>query len=194
MTKIIGLTGGIGSGKTTIAAAFEKLGAPVYIADDAAKKIMQTDEMVQSIKKHFGNEMVNQNKIDRQKLAAVVFGNPEKLHLLNQIVHPLVQKDFEQWVKSHQDFPFIIKEAAILFESGSYKDCDKIITITAPLETRIQRVIRRDKSTIEAVLERVKNQWTDEMRIAKSDYIIHNISLEDTILQINKIYKLLTNL
>lgn len=194
MTRIIGLTGGIGSGKTTVALEFEKLGVPVYIADEAAKKIMETEEIVQSIQKHFGSEIIRQNKIDRQKLASIVFGNPEKLELLNSIVHPFVQEDFKNWVKNRQNYAFVIKEAAILFESGSYKDCDKIITITAPMETRIQRVITRDKSTSKAVLERINAQWTDEMRIAKSDYVIQNIRIEETRQQINKIFKVLTNL
>jgi len=191
MTKIIGLTGGIGSGKSTVAKAFENLGVPVYIADDAAKKIMETNAVIQLVQNEFGSAIIRQDKIDRQQLAAVVFENPEKLQLLNSIVHPLVQKDFEEWIEKHQNYSFIIKEAAILFESGSYKDCDKIITVIAPLATRIQRVIDRDASNREAILQRIRNQWTDEMRMAKSDYVIENIDLENTQSQISKIYKLL---
>lgn len=193
MTKVIGLTGGIGSGKTTVANYMKSLGIPVYIADEEAKKIMETQEVVALIQTNFGSTVISNNKINREKLAQLVFNHPDQLQKLNDIVHPLVKQNFNNWVKNHQNVPFVIKEAAILFESGSYKYCDSIITVTAPLEARLQRVTARDKTTKESVLNRIKNQWSEEEKIAKSDYVIHNISLEDTKNQVDNILKLLKN-
>lgn len=193
MTKIIGLTGGIGSGKTTIANYFKSLGIPVYIADNEAKKIMQYPEIITSLKETFGNEIFENNILSTEKLAKIVFNTSEKLNLLNQIVHPAVKMHFDNWLLSYANVPFIIKEAAILFESGSYKYCDKIITVISPLEQRILRVMARDKTSRENVLHRVSNQWTDEQRIAKSDYIIRNINVKEAQLQANTILNLLKN-
>lgn len=193
MTKVIGLTGGIGSGKTFVANYIKSKGIPVYIADEEAKKIMDTQEVTQLVEKAFGPKVISDNKIDRVKLAQLVFNNPDKLQKLNDIIHPIVKQNFDFWLKNHQNFPFVIKEAAILFESGSDKYCDSIITITAPLETRIQRVIERDKTNRENVLSRMKNQWSEEAKIAKSQYVIHNISKEETNNQVDNILKLLYN-
>ncbi len=125
-------------------------------------------------------------------MAKIVFTNSEKLQLLNSIIHPEVKKDFTEWIKK-QNKPFVIKEAAILFESGSYKDCDIIITITAPIEERINRVMKRDKTTREKVLDRISNQWSDEQRIEKSDFVIENSSLNIAFEQVNEILDLLNN-
>lgn len=191
MTKIIGLTGGIGSGKTTIANYFKSFGIPVYIADDEARKIMQSLEIITAIKNVFGDEVFENEKLKREELAKIVFNNPEKLEKLNNIVHPAVKKHFEQWLLQHTAAPYVIYEAAILFESGSYKNCDLIITVTAPIESRIQRVVERDKTTRELVLKRINAQWTDEQRISKSDFIIENTSIETTKLEVVKILKIL---
>ena len=188
-TKIIGLTGGIGSGKTTIAKYFETLGIPVYIADEEAKKMLDLPETVQEIAGAFGKEVLAEGKADRKKLAAAVFNNPEKLELLNSIIHPKVRKHFLQWVEANSDKRILIKEAAILFESGSYKDCDAVILVTAPKEVRIQRVMQRDNSTIEEVLERMSHQWEDERKEALSDYIIINTTLESAKKQAEEIIK-----
>lgn len=193
MTKIIGLTGGIGSGKTTIANYFITAGIPVYIADDEARKIMQSAEIIDEIQRTFGEAILEQGALNRQKLAEIVFNDPEKLQLLNGIIHPAVKKHFENWVSSHNKTPFIIYEAAILFESGSYKNCDKIITVTAPLETRIQRVIQRDNTTRENVLKRINMQWDDNQRIAKSDFVVENIDPKNTESEVGKILKILKN-
>ncbi|PWA06166.1 dephospho-CoA kinase [Flavobacterium psychrotolerans] len=192
MTKIIGLTGGIGSGKTTIANYFKALGIPVYIADDEARKISETPEIIQSLKTIFGDGVINNEKLDRVKVSEIVFNNPEKLQQLNAVIHPAVKKHFENWVLQHSNFPFVIKEAAILFESGSYKDCDFVITVIAPLETRIQRVIKRDKVTREEVIKRIENQWTDEKRIGKSQYVIENVAIDQAKAQANEILKKIT--
>lgn len=191
MTKIIGLTGGIGSGKTTIANYFKSFGVPVYIADDEARKIMQSVEIISAIKDVFGDTVFENEKLNREELAKIVFNNPEKLEKLNNIVHPAVKKHFEQWLLQHTAAPYVIYEAAILFESGSYKNCDLIITVTAPIESRIQRVVERDKTTRELVLKRINAQWTDEQRISKSDFIIENTSMETTKLEVVKILKIL---
>lgn len=187
MTKIIGLTGGIGSGKTTIAKYIESKGIPIYVADDEARKILELPEIIAAIKLNFGVGVFENGKINREKLASIVFDNPQKLEELNKIVHPEVKLHFDNWFKKQQNFEFIIKEAAILFESGSYKDCDAIITVTVPLEIRIDRVIKRDKSDIESVKKRINNQWTDEMRIEKSDYLVENIDIDVAKSQIDKI-------
>ncbi|MFY0481934.1 dephospho-CoA kinase [Flavobacterium sp. PLA-1-15] len=194
MTKIIGLTGGIGSGKTTIAKKFQALGVPVYIADTEAKKIMEFPETIQSVVEEFGTSIIENGSISRQKLAEIVFENPEKLQKLNSIIHPLVKKHFDEWVEQKSDFDFIIKEVAILFESGSYKDCHKIITVVAPFDLRIERVLKRDNSDYESIMNRIQNQWTDEMKIAKSDFVIENIDIEKAYKQVDAIYMELKNM
>ena len=191
MMKIIGLTGGIGSGKTTVANHFIAAGIPVYIADDAARKIMQSPEILREIEKTFGGSVFEKGVLNRQKLAEIVFSNLDKLKKLNAIIHPAVKKNFGNWILNHKNSPFVIYEAAILFESGSYKDCDMIITVTAPLETRIERVIQRDKTTRQDVFKRINMQWTDEQRQAKSDFVIENINPEITKSEVNKILKIL---
>jgi dephospho-CoA kinase len=194
MTKIIGLTGGIGSGKTMVAKYIESQGIPVYIADEEAKKLMESPAIVQEVTAAFGPEIrTKENQIDRKLLAQLVFNQPEQLAQLNQIIHPKVRQHFKQWVQSHPEAPFVIKEAAILFETGGELECDKVITVTAPLETRIQRVMERDHTDRESVLQRMKNQWTDEQRLAKSHYVILNNSVKETQTKTNEILNLLKN-
>lgn len=179
MTKIIGLTGGIGSGKTTVAKYLESKGIPVYIADLEAKKIMETESVIGKIIDAFGSEIIDDGKVNRSKLAGLVFNNPEKLKVLNSIIHPEVKNHFTNWVKLHENFPFVVKEAAILFESGSYKDCDKIILVTAPKEIRIKRVMERDKVSKGEVEARMANQWEDEQKKEMSDFVIENITMAE---------------
>lgn len=193
-TKIIGLTGGIGSGKTAVANYIQSKGVPVYISDLEAKKVMEFPEIIAQITTAFGTEMLDDKAtLNRDKLASIVFNEPEKLKQLNAIVHPAVKKHFENWIKQHQKFPIIVKEAAILFESGSYKDCDSIITVSAPLESRIERVLKRDKTTREKILLRINNQLSDEERIARSQFVIKNENFEDTKKQVDEILDLLRN-
>jgi dephospho-CoA kinase len=192
MTKIIGLTGGIGSGKSTIASHFKSLGIPVYIADDASRNVTALPKVRKQIKNQFGADVFNGSGLNRQKLAQLVFSDPEKLKQLNAIIHPAVKADFDLWLTQHANAPIVIKEAAILFESGSYKNCDAIITITAPEEIRIARVIKRDGVTRDEVLRRIANQWTDAQRIAKSDYVIDNTNGDEAKAQADKILKKLT--
>ena len=194
MTKIIGLTGGIGSGKSSVAQLFISKGIPVYIADVEAKKLMDSKKIIEKIRKVFGKEIFDEEKINRIKLAAIVFNDPDKLAQLNAIVHPAVREHFVKWVSKHQDFPFIIKEVAILFETGGEKYCDKVITVVAPTSLRLERVMKRDNIKEEAVISRMNNQWTDEQRILKSDFVIENIDFEETKLRVEEVLKVLKNL
>jgi dephospho-CoA kinase len=191
MTKIIGLTGGIGSGKTTIANYFKEMGVPVYIADDEARKLMQSKFIIEEIKKTFGDSLFEDDILNRAKLAEIVFNDSRKLDQLNAIVHPAVKKDFAAWLEVKKNYAYVIYEAAILFESGRYKDCDVVITVTAPEETRIERVIKRDKTNKEQVLDRMKMQWKDEERISKSDFIILNDNFKNAKEEVVKILKIL---
>jgi len=194
MTKIIGLTGGIGSGKTTVAGYFESMGVPVYYADNAGKKILGLEENKKAIKLVFGESVFDGTEISRKKLASIVFNDKEKLSQLNQIIHPAVRKDFTDWLIRHNQFSLIIKEAAILFESGTYKDCDAVITIVAPLEVRINRVMSRDNINREEVMQRIVNQWPDEKKIALSDFVIENDSISKMQEQVREILKKLQNI
>jgi len=192
-TKVIGVTGGIGSGKTTVARMFEALGVPVYFADDEAKSILYTPEVTAELQKIFGDAVFTNDVPDRAKIAALVFSDKEKLTQLNNIIHPRVALHFNDWVFNHQNLPFVIKEAAILFESGAYKQCDAIITVTAPLEFRISRVMERDGVLRDAVEKRIANQWPESEKIALSNYVIENIKLDAVQNAVVKIYKILNN-
>jgi len=191
MAKIIGLTGGIGSGKTTIANYFAEMGVPLYIADDEAKKVMQSEKIVKQIKLAFGDSLFENDVLNRAKLAEIVFNDADKLATLNAIVHPAVKEDFELWLLKNKKYHYVIYEAAILFESGRYKDCDVIVTVTAPEEMRIERVIKRDKTTREQVLSRMKMQWDDEKRISLSNFVINNSNLKIAKEEVVKILKIL---
>lgn len=191
MTKVIGLTGGIGSGKTTIANYFAEMGIPVYIADDGAKRVMQSTDIIEKVKAVFGQNIFDGEVLNRAKLAQIVFNDKDQLAKLNAIVHPAVKRDFELWMQEYENFDYVIYEAAILFESGRYKECDVIITITAPEEVRIERVIERDKTTREQVLSRMKMQWNDEKRISMSNFVINNNNLKIAKEEVVKILKIL---
>ncbi|MBZ4044366.1 dephospho-CoA kinase [Flavobacterium hibisci] len=191
MAKIIGLTGGIGSGKTTIANYFKEMGVPVYIADDKAKEIMQSHSIIKEIKAVFGEAIFEKEVLNRAKLADIVFNNADKLNQLNAIIHPAVKKDFELWLQKNKNYDYVIYEAAILFESGRYKECDVVITVTAPEEIKIERVIKRDKTSRKQVLERMNMQWNDEKRIPMSNFIIFNDSHKNAKREVVKILKIL---
>ena len=191
MVKVIGLTGGIGSGKTTIANFFKEKGVPVYISDDEAKKVMQSIEIIDKIKSAFGETLFENNVLNRAKLAEIVFNNADKLAQLNAIVHPAVKKDFENWLQQHKNDQFVVYEAAILFESGRYKECDYIVTVIAPIEVRIERVMKRDNTTREQVLSRMEMQWNDEKRISLSNFVINSSNLKIANEEVVKILKIL---
>jgi dephospho-CoA kinase len=180
MHKVVGLTGGIGSGKTTVAKMFEELGVPIYIADVEAKKLVNRSKIVRrKLVALFGEQAYIDNKINRAFVADNIFNNKDLLNKMNQIVHPKVASHFKRWLNK-QDSHYVIKEAAILFENGSYKHLDAIITVTAPVEERIKRVTKRDNSNKDKVLAIIKNQWDDNKKIELSNYVIENTTLENT--------------
>ena len=185
---VVGLTGGIGSGKSTIAKEFATLGIAVFNSDEQAKVLIANNAQVKKrIIAAFGEEAYQNGEYNRTYIAQIVFNNSEKLAILNDIVHPALAKYFKQWTKK-QTSPYVLKEAAILFESGSYKDCDYIITVTAPEQLRIARVMARDHCTEAQVLARMAQQWTDEQRIALSNAVIENIDLESAKEQVKRIH------
>lgn len=193
---IVGLTGGIGSGKTTVAAMFKAHNVPVYIADVAAKEILATNLSVQQqVKSLLGNEaFINHGtheKPDTAHIASIVFKNRELLDKLNGIIHPAVRAHFNHWL-SQQDARYVIYEAAILLETGGNLICDYVIVVTAPLHTRIARVVARDGSTKEQVLERLKNQWSDKQRLDYAHFILINENLGVTRLQVSRIHTILS--
>ena len=191
----IGVTGGIGSGKTTICKIFEVLGVPVYYADIEAKALMESDNsLVEKIKEIFGNEIYSsEGKLNRKKLSDIVFENKQKLAQLNALVHPAVISHGQHWFHS-QKTPYVIKEAALLFESGSYQNLDKIITVYAPKEIRIKRVTERDNVSSSEVEARMENQMPEEEKRKKSDYVIMNNEEELVLPQVLKIHRQLLNL
>ena len=170
----IGLTGGIGSGKTTVAKIFETLGIPVYYADDAAKRLMNEDEKLkESIISTFGSESYKEGKLDRTYVASIVFNDPEKLAKLNSLTHPVTISDAADWIEK-QTSSYIIKEAALLFESDAHNHLDKIIGVSAPVETRIERVRKRDNVTREEVLKRMNHQMDETEKMKLCDFVLVN--------------------
>lgn len=171
----VGITGNIGSGKSTVCRIFELLGIHVYYADERSRLLMHEPAVIQKIVSLFGEDLLNEEKkIDRKKLAVVVFNDPEKLKQLENIIHPATLQDFDQWCESYKQEAYILKEAAILFESKTYPGLHKIITVSAPEDIRIQRVISRDHVTEDMVLQRVRSQWSDEEKMKRADFIIYN--------------------
>lgn len=190
MAKIIGLTGGIGSGKTTIVNYIASKNIPVYIADDAGKRVMEQAEIIQRINLLFdGKVLLNNGQLDRKKIASLVFNDSEKLEALNKIVHPAVADDFDLFCQKFEKEVLIVKESAILFESGAYKNCDATILVTAPQSVRIHRVMKRDNISEEEVMQRMKNQMSDEEKIPYADFVITNIKLEDAYKQTDAVLR-----
>lgn len=192
---LVGITGGIGSGKTTVANMFFKeYGIPVYIADDEAKKLMHGEAIRKEIKALFGPESYDEEgNLNRKFLADRVFNNKELLEQLNAIVHPRVESHFKEWVLQ-QTSPYILYEAAILFETGRYKELDYTILVTAPEKTRIARVMKRDGVTEEQVKARMKNQWSDNKKKKLSNWIIYNENIAKTARQVAKTHILISAL
>lgn len=171
----IGITGGIGSGKTTVTQLFTRLGIPVYASDDRAKWLMNNDAgIVRRVKQLFGEASYTSGGLNRAHISAMAFGNKELITELNHTVHPAVFADFDRWVKKQHASPYILKEAALLFESGSYLTLDAMIVVDAPLELRISRVMKRDSAKREAVLARIGNQMPDDVRTNAADFVVTN--------------------
>ncbi|MGO4918913.1 dephospho-CoA kinase [Maribacter spongiicola] len=185
---IVGLTGGIGSGKSTVAAMFKELDVPVYNSDDRAKYLMNTSiDIKEKLIALLGDEAYENGQLNRPYIAKEVFNDSELLTNLNGIVHPVVRQDFLAWTKE-QDACYVIQETALLFENNSQDLYDRIIVVTAPVELRISRVLDRDNSTREQVMSRINNQLDDEIKIKSSNFVIENIDLErtsSTVLQVH---------
>jgi len=190
----VGLTGGIGSGKTTVAQYFNELGIPIYYADIEAKKLMNSSKIIhRKLTQRFGEAVYKNNQLNKPFLANLIFTNKEHLAYVNSVVHPKVNQHFKRWIKK-QHTAYVIQENALLFENNSYLFFDKVITVTAPKEVKINRVIDRDYTTKKQVLERMNNQLSDKEKIAKSDFVITNIDLIETKKQVLKVHQLLNKL
>ena len=186
--KIIGLTGGIGSGKTTISMMFKDLGIPIYIADIEAKKLTNSSKIIRNeIIAVLGEKSYTDGKLNNKYVAELIFNDVNLLNKINNIIHPRVAEHFKKWT-AKQNAPYIIKEAAILYENDGYKKCDFTILITAPLDVRIDRVLRRNSITKDEILDRIKNQWTDEKKEKLADFIIENIHLDSTLKKVKTIH------
>ncbi|NRF40283.1 dephospho-CoA kinase [Pedobacter foliorum] len=192
----VGITGGIGSGKTTICRIFETLGIPVFYADTVAKEIMVNDAiLIKGVKDAFGDESYLPGGILNNKhIAGIVFNNADELAKLNALVHPAVFRAFDNWViKLPKNVPYILKEAALLFESGSYKMCDKNILVTAPLALKLARVTKRDGVTEDQVKARMDKQFIDEKKVEMADYLINNNETDSLITQVMNLHQLFLN-
>ena len=185
----VGITGGIGSGKSTVSKIFEVLGIPVYYADEASKRLMNENEALkEKLTSIFGEGTYIDGQLNRSYLSAIVFNDPLKLALLNSIVHPATIKDAEDWMKK-QTAPYAIKEAALVFESGSQEHLDKVIGVYAPAAVRILRVMERDKVTREEVQSRMNKQIDEDMKMRLCDYVITNNEQELLIPQVIKLHQ-----
>ncbi|MFA8434575.1 MAG: dephospho-CoA kinase [Marinifilaceae bacterium] len=189
----VGITGGIGSGKSLVCRVFEVLNVPVYYADEEARQLTdQHPEIQTQLKGYFGTDIYSDAAtLDRKKLAGIVFHNKTALQRLNSIVHPVVRAHFRDWLEEHRNAPYIIQEAAILYESGLYKKLDKVIVVTAPIDLRIDRVMRRDQVSKEDVLSRINNQMPEEEKVARADFVIQNDEITMLIPQILRIHQAL---
>lgn len=186
--KIVGLTGGIGSGKTTVAEMFAELGIPVYNSDIEAKKLTNTSEDIrQQLISLLGEETYTDGILDRKFMAGKIFNDKVLLQKVNAIIHPKVAEHFKKWA-TEQNSPYVIKEAAILFESGSNAQCDFVILVTASEQERMRRVMDRDQVSQQEVEARMKNQWSDSEKIKLSDFVIQNDNLSETKKQVESIH------
>lgn len=187
----VGITGGIGSGKSLICQVFSHLRVPVYYADIEARLLMDYDpEIQQALKAILGTAVFHQGVLDRNRMASVIFRDKSLLDQVNSLIHPRVAAHFLGWCKHHADFPYVIQESAILFESNAFRDFDRIITVTAPEETRIQRVIIRKDMTPEKAAAIIRNQLTEEEKIRRSHHVIVNDGTELVIPQVLKLHNL----
>lgn len=188
---IVGLTGGIGSGKSTVAKMFKKLGVPVYNSDKKAKNLMKSSKKLRaSIKALLGDDAYDGKKLNKAYIANKIFQDKSLLNKLNGIVHPAVRENFISWAKK-QEAPYVIQEAAIIFENGLHEFYDKIVLVTAPEKVRLKRVLERNGASKADILARMGNQWQDARKIKLSDHVIDNLVLEDTIFKVKEVHKLL---
>jgi dephospho-CoA kinase len=185
---IVGLTGGIGSGKSFVGDVFIQLGIPVYNSDLQARELNDNHpKIIEALTQRYGPDAYIKGKLNRPLVAQKVFNNKQELQWLNHLVHPLVRVDFGEWL-SRQNSAYVIREAAILIESGTHSDCDAIIVVTAPFEERLKRVMQRDNLTKEQVLQRMANQFTEDERLKYADFIINNDGIQLVKAQVEKIH------
>lgn len=192
----IGITGGIGSGKTTVCKVFETMGIPVFYADTVAKQIMITDELlIAGVKDAFGEKSYTTGgMLNNSYIAGIVFNDKDELAKLNALIHPAVFRAFDKWVeKVPATVPYVLKEAALLFESGSYKMCDRNMLVLAPEELRLQRVMGRDGLSVEQVRARMDKQLPDEEKIKLADHLVHNNEADSLIIQVVRLHELFLN-
>jgi len=189
----VGLTGNIGTGKSTVSRIFEALGVPVYNADKEAKKLLEKESVKKELFSKFGEDIFNNGDVDRNKLAHQVFKDAEKLNFLNSIIHPMVKKDLEHFFTHNKHLPYVIQEAAILFESGFYQNFDKVIMVTSNESLANQRVVKRDNISVEEIEQRRSNQWSQDKKTKLSDFIIENNENDLVIPQVLEIHKILLN-
>ncbi len=189
----VGITGGIGSGKTTVCKIFETLGIPVYYADERAKWLMANDSrLIASIRKLFGDEAYDaEGNLNRSHLANIVFNAPEQLAKLNALVHPAVARDAAAWNQKQTDVPYTLREAALIYEVGIDQQLDFVIAVTAPLETRIRRVMERDQTAREAVEARMDKQMPEAEKVKRADFVIYNNGNRALIPQVMDIHRAL---
>lgn len=196
--KIIGITGGIGSGKTTVCLIFENLGIPVYYADIQAKKLMNNNQLLKKkIKNLLGDDAYFANgKLNRAYVGDKIFSDKGLLAQINTLVHPVVQEDSKRWAEqfTRENTPYVLKEAALLVENGSYKSLDGLIVVTCPEDIRIQRVIKRDKTTFEAVMKRLKSQLPESDKVKVADFIVNNDGKNALVPQVWKIHQKLSKI
>ncbi|TCJ13803.1 dephospho-CoA kinase [Flaviaesturariibacter flavus] len=191
----VGLTGGIGSGKSVVARVFAELGVPVYDADAASKRLYATHAgLQQALREHFGADIFNEKGLDRARLAGIVFNNPEQLELLNALVHPPTIEDAENWMRTQSKHPYVIKEAALFFEAGSAAGLDYIIGVDAPAHLRLQRAMRRDGVTREEVQARMKRQIDPVIKMMLCDFVIKNDEQQLVIPQVLELHEKLLSL
>ena len=191
---VVGLTGGIGSGKSTVAKLFEVMGVPVYNSDTRAKEMYYKPEVKKQVIDLFGSEAYNsEGKLNPTHVAKIIFNDSSKLQKINDIIHPEVEKDFKEFLKNNSSHKIVIQESALVFETNIYKKLDKIILVTSPMEFKIARVIARDGMSAEEVEKRIKHQLPDEEKIPISDFVIKNDEVEGLIPQVISVFEKLKN-
>lgn len=192
----VGITGGMGSGKTTVARMFEVLGVPVYYADDAGKRLMQTDPVLKAgIIKLLGHQAYfADGRLNRSFIAGQVFGNAKKLAALNALVHPAVQHDSALWMEKNAGSPYVLKEAAILFESGSYRQLHLVIGVDAPFELRVRRIMQRDNISRQQITERLSKQMDADEKMKLCRFVVKNDDATAIIPQVLRLHQNLLDL
>ncbi len=188
----VGITGGIGSGKSTICKVFEAYGIPIFYADHEARELYRLPEIISWLKKSISPEVIDENNnVNKKVLSSLIFNDLNKLRLLEDFIHPQVSAKFDEWYQKQNSAPYVLYEAAILFETGRYTSLDKTILVTAPEKTRLQRIVHRDKLDETEIRNRMSRQWDDNRKSALADFVLENIEWPETLASIEKIHQTL---